>query len=45
MTLVLVTHDATLAARSGRVVRLNSGRVAEEEVVEVDAPGLASIAS
>jgi hypothetical protein len=33
MTLVLVTHDATLAARSGRVVRLNSGRVAEEEVV------------
>jgi putative ABC transport system ATP-binding protein len=33
MTLVLVTHDATLAARSGRVVRLNSGRVVEEEVV------------
>jgi putative ABC transport system ATP-binding protein len=33
MTLVLVTHDADLAERSGRVVRLNSGQVVEEEVV------------
>ena len=33
MTLVLVTHDAALAARAGRVVRLNSGRVVAEEVV------------
>ncbi len=33
MTLVLVTHDTTLAERSGRVVRLNSGRVVEEEVL------------
>ena len=32
MTLVLVTHDTALAERSGRVVRLNSGRIVEEEV-------------
>jgi putative ABC transport system ATP-binding protein len=37
MTLVLVTHDAALAERSGRVVRLNSGRVVEEEVVLTEA--------
>ena len=42
MTLVLVTHDATLAARSGRVVRLNSGRVVEEETItEEDEAALA----
>ncbi|HET7714509.1 MAG TPA: ABC transporter ATP-binding protein [Bauldia sp.] len=34
-TLVLVTHDAALAARSGRVVRLNSGRIVEEDIVPV----------
>ncbi len=42
-TLVLVTHDTALAERSGRVVRLNSGRIVEEEIVE--APRLASIAT
>ncbi len=31
-TLVLVTHDAALAARAARVVRLNSGRVVEEDI-------------
>ena len=35
-TLVLVTHDTALAERSGRVVRLNSGRIVEEEVVLTD---------
>jgi putative ABC transport system ATP-binding protein len=34
MTLVLVTHDASLAARCDRVIRLRSGRI-EEQVVTV----------
>lgn len=33
-TLVLVTHDTAFAARSGRVVRLNSGRIVEEDPAE-----------
>ena len=32
MTLVLVTHDAALAARAARSVRLNSGRIVEAPV-------------
>ena len=35
MTLVLVTHDATLAARAARSVRLNSGRIVEEAAAPV----------
>lgn len=34
MTLVLVTHDATLAARCGRAVRLGSGRILDETSAE-----------
>ena len=34
MTLVLVTHDATLAARCGRAVRLGSGRILDEMPAE-----------
>ena len=34
MTLVLVTHDAGLAARCGRAVRLGSGRILEETQAE-----------
>jgi putative ABC transport system ATP-binding protein len=39
MTLVLVTHDAALAARAGRAVRLSSGRVVEDAAA---APTLAN---
>jgi putative ABC transport system ATP-binding protein len=31
-TIVLVTHDAGLAARAGRVIRLNDGRVVDDSV-------------
>jgi putative ABC transport system ATP-binding protein len=31
-TLALVTHDASLAARCDRVIRLRSGRVEDEAV-------------
>jgi putative ABC transport system ATP-binding protein len=34
MTLVLVTHDASLAARCDRVIRLRSGRVDEQATTE-----------
>lgn len=37
-TLVLVTHDLSLAARCGRTIRLRSGRVEDEGVLQ---PGLA----
>jgi putative ABC transport system ATP-binding protein len=33
-TLVLVTHDSTLAARCDRTIRVNSGRIEQGEVVE-----------
>jgi len=44
MTLVLVTHDATLAARSGRMVRLRSGQVVEEDAAIVRPPPVAEMA-
>ncbi len=34
-TLALVTHDATLAARCDRVIRLRSGRIEETSPVAV----------
>jgi putative ABC transport system ATP-binding protein len=34
-TLILVTHDLALAGRAGRVVRLQSGRVAADETGDV----------
>jgi putative ABC transport system ATP-binding protein len=35
MTLVLVTHDAALAGRCGRAVRLGSGRILDERPAEI----------
>jgi putative ABC transport system ATP-binding protein len=35
-TLVLVTHDLSLAARCGRTIRLRSGQVEDEGVLETD---------
>ena len=29
-TIVLVTHDATLAARAGRIIRLSDGRIVDD---------------
>src|SRR5437764_1384200 len=31
-TVVIVTHDAALAARTGRIIRLSDGRVVEDRV-------------
>ncbi len=39
MTLVLVTHDAALATRAGRAIRLNSGRVVEDAAASMAAAG------
>jgi putative ABC transport system ATP-binding protein len=36
-TIVLVTHDASLAARAGRTIRLSDGRVVSDGVVAADA--------
>src|SRR4051795_2134754 len=33
-TVVIVTHDATLAARTGRIIRLSDGKVVEDRVTE-----------
>jgi putative ABC transport system ATP-binding protein len=32
-TVVIVTHDATLAARTGRIIRLSDGKVVEDRVI------------
>ena len=37
LTVVLVTHDASVAARAGRIVRMLDGRVAGEETVGAEA--------
>ena len=34
LTVVFVTHDAQIASHTGRIVNLNDGRVAGEEIVE-----------
>jgi putative ABC transport system ATP-binding protein len=38
LTVVLVTHDPTVAARADRIVRMLDGRVVDEEIVRRDPP-------